>query len=298
MTDICVIGSLNVDVSYRMHRLPVAGETVLATDRARAFGGKGGNQAVAVAALGAEVSFVGAVGADAAGRSYLEHLRTAGIEASGVREIPGVDTGAAMILVDDLGENLIIVDPGANSRLEPQSVEGSIRAHEPTVLLAQLEVPIAALEAAVAAVDARTIVVLNPAPMPADPTLLAGVLRRVDVLVPNRRELGQFAGCEEPRNLQEVTRCLTSLPFHGTVVVTLGADGAVVAEPGRSLVHVQAKVVEPVDTSGAGDAFCGALVVGLAAGADLADAVRRAVDVASESTLVRGAQLAVSPTVP
>ena len=112
MTDICVIGSLNVDVSYRMHRLPVAGETVLATDRARAFGGKGGNQAVAVAALGAEVSFVGAVGADAAGRSYLEHLRTAGIEASGVREIPGVDTGAAMILVDDLGENLIIVDPG------------------------------------------------------------------------------------------------------------------------------------------------------------------------------------------
>ena len=192
MTDICVIGSLNVDVSYRMHRLPVAGETVLATDRARAFGGKGGNQAVAVAALGAEVSFVGAVGADAAGRSYLEHLRTAGIEASGVREIPGVDTGAAMILVDDLGVNLIIVDPGANSRLEPQSVEGSIRAHErpssgPT--RGPDRSPGGRRRG-----GGRADIGAQSRSHASRPDAAGRVLRRVDVLVPNRRELGRSPG--------------------------------------------------------------------------------------------------------
>lgn len=291
MSDVCVVGSLNVDVSYRVRRLPVAGETVLATGRTRAFGGKGGNQAVAAAALGADVRFIGAVGADAAGQNYLTHLRQSGIDVTGVVEIPDVDTGTATIVVDDRGENLIVVDPGANSCLDPKDVRASVRAGAPAVLLAQLEIPIAALETAVGAVAEATTVVLNPAPMPPDPTVLATVLERVDVLVPNRKELGQFAAREEPHSLDEVTRCLSALPFDGTVVVTLGADGAIVVSPGRDPIHIPAMTLEPVDTTGAGDAFCGALAAELASGSDLVDAVRRSVEVAGRSTLVRGAQL-------
>lgn len=291
MSLVCVVGSLNVDVSYRVRQLPVAGETVLATDRARAFGGKGGNQAVAAAALGADVRFVGAVGTDEAGRSYLTHLKERGIDTSGIAEIPDVATGTATIVVDDRGENLIVVDPAANSCLQPGDMLAAVRSGRPAVLLAQLEIPIDALEAAVGAVADETTVVLNPAPMPPDATRLATVLERVDVLVPNRKELGQFAGREEPRSLDEVTRCLSVLPFTGSVVVTLGADGAVVASPGRDPLHVPAMALEPVDTTGAGDAFCGAMAAELAAGTDLMGAVRRAVEVAGRSTLIRGAQL-------
>ncbi|MGN6753350.1 MAG: ribokinase [Intrasporangium sp.] len=295
MSRISVVGSLNVDLGYRVRALPVPGETVLAGDRSRAFGGKGGNQAITVAVLGADVGFVGAVGADDAGESYLSHLRRHGVDVSGVAVVPDVDTGTAIILVDDSGENLIVVDPGANSALEPGWVEGHVRAAEPAVVLAQLEVPVPVLESLAASLAAGVTFVLNPAPMQADPDDLTKLLQRVDVLVPNRKELGQLARTAEPETIAEVQACLGALSFDGTVVVTLGADGAVVREAGGEPTHHPALAVDPVDTTGAGDAFCGALAVGIAEGRELNDAVRRAIEVAGRSTLHRGAQPSQAP---
>jgi ribokinase len=295
MSRISVVGSLNVDLGYRVRALPVPGETVLAGDRSRAFGGKGGNQAVTVAVLGADVGFVGAVGADDAGESYLSQLSRHGVDVSGVAVVPDVDTGTAIILVDDSGENLIVVDPGANSALEPAWVEEHVRAAEPAVVLAQLEVPVPVLEGMAASLAADATFVLNPAPMQADPDDLAKLLQRVDVLVPNRKELGQLAGTAEPETIAEVEACLGALSFDGTVVVTLGADGAVVREAGREPVHHPALSVDPVDTTGAGDAFCGALAVGIAESRELNDAVRQAIEVAGRSTLHRGAQPTQAP---
>ena len=290
MTAICVVGSLNVDLSYRVTTLPVPGETVLAGDRARSFGGKGGNQAVAIAALGGDVSFIGAVGQDEPGRTYLAHLQAHGVEVGGVAELANADTGTAMILVEDSGENLIVVDPGANSLLDAAWVERNLRDRPPKVVLLQLEVPVAALQAAAAAVPKGTLLVLNPAPMPTDSRVLKTLLDPVDVLVPNRKELGQLAGHPEPRTPAEVRGCLADLTFAGTIVVTLGAEGAILVEPGAEPLHYPALQIEPVDTTGAGDAFCGALAFGLAAGHGLDKIVQRAVEVAGASTLTRGAQ--------
>lgn len=291
MSAIGVVGSLNVDLSYRVTALPVPGETVLARDRARSYGGKGGNQAIAAAALGGHVSFIGVVGRDEAGETYLEHLRHAGVDVGGVAQVAGADTGTAMILVDDAGENLIVVDPGANSLLDASWVEPNVRSRPMSVVLLQLEVPLTALEAAAAALPTETVLVLNPAPMPPDVDNLKRLLDRVDVLVPNRKELGQLTGQAEPTTLEQVGECLSILDFNGAVIVTLGADGAIFMEPGAEPIHSPALTLEPVDTTGAGDAFCGALAFELAEGRALDDCVTRAVEVAGKSTLFRGAQI-------
>ncbi len=291
MSGVCVVGSLNIDLSYRVATLPVPGETVLALDRARDYGGKGGNQAIAVAVLGGDVGFIGAVGADEAGQDYLSHLGRHGVDTSGVTQASAVATGTAMVFVDDAGENLIVVDPGANSSVQPDAVSHAVRACSPSAVLAQLEIPIDALEAIVEAIPETATFILNPAPMPSDPNALAKVLPRVDILVPNRRELGQLAGRNEPNTITDVAECLTALRFERSVVVTLGADGAAVFQPGAGLRHIPAVRVDPVDTTGAGDAFCGALATGLAAGLSLDESAREAVKVAGRSTTLRGAQL-------
>ncbi|MCU1537951.1 MAG: ribokinase [Humibacillus sp.] len=295
---ICVVGSLNVDVGYRVATMPTPGETVLGSDRTRSFGGKGGNQAVAAAALGGRVSFVGAVGDDEPARLYLEHLRRLGIDIDGVATLADAPTGEAVVLVDDVGENLIVVVSGANGRLEPEEVAARVRAAEAEVVLAQLEVPVAALEAAAAVLPKAATLVLNPAPMPPLGQGLERLLERVDVLVPNRSELGLLLGRAEPRTLEQVRACLNDLAFHGVVVVTLGADGAVVSPPHAPVQHVPAPAVDPVDTTGAGDAFCGALAVGLSRGQTVLDSVCEAVHVAARSTLHRGAQLVSSADAP
>lgn len=296
MSSICVVGSLNIDLSFAVRQFPVAGETTLATDRARAFGGKGGNQAITVAVLGGDIAFVGAVGADEAGVKYLAHLREHGVDVAGVAIIPGVDTGGAVVLVDDAGENLIVVDPGANSELDAAWVGHHVQQAASAIVLAQLEVPVPVLEAVAESLPEETTFVLNPAPMPADPEALKALLDRADILVPNRKELGQLVARDQPVTLAEVRECLSALQFPRTVVVTLGKDGAVVLEPTSPMAHHPALNIEPVDTTGAGDAFCGALVTGLAHGRSLHDSVDWAIEVAGASTLTRGAQLTRDPT--
>jgi len=277
MVDVVVVGSINRDVVVRVPRHPRPGETVLGLGLSTWDGGKGANQAVAAARLGAQVAFVGRVGADEAGAMLLAGLAEEGIDTRWVQVDGTAPSGMAMITVDPHGENAIVVTPGANDAVGPGDVEraGEALRTAPVVLL-QLEIP---LDAVVhAARLAHGTVVLNPAPaapLPAD------LLAKVDVLVPNRGELEQLVGSADP----EAARRLGV----AAVVVTLGGDGALVVTDDAST-HVPAPVVEVVDTTGAGDAFCGALAAGLASGADLVAAVRRAVVVAAMSTTKPGAR--------
>lgn len=286
---VCVVGSINIDTTLRVPTLPGHGETILAAGRTTSPGGKGANQAVAAATIGSSVRFIGAVGSDEEAERGLAALTGRGIDTTGVRRLDEEPTGTAVVVVADDGENLIIVDPAANDHVDADWVEQAIGDCTGEVVLAQLEVPVAGLLAAVRARPAT--LVLNPAPA-RSAAELADLLPHVDVLVPNRAELGQLAGHETPTSLDDVAACAAALDFPGALVVTLGADGAVIVAPGgRITEHVPTPVVEARDTSGAGDAFCGVLAHELAAGSDLSAAVRRAVALAATSTLHQGAQV-------
>jgi ribokinase len=275
--DVVVVGSANLDLVATTRRLPGPGETVLGSDFAQHPGGKGLNQAVAAARAGASVAFIAAVGDDDAGltlRSVAEHE---GIDVSGVAVAAGVSTGRALITVDERGENSIVVIPGANTLARVASLASPALAPA-TVVLAQLEVPIdtvfAAFRAARAA-GSRT--VLNPAPVPTDglpPELLA----LCDVVVPNEHEVELIGG---------VDRLVAG--GVGAVVVTRGAAGVTVTEADAATWSVAAFDVDPVDTTGAGDAFCGTLACRLATGADLHSAVRSAAAAGALATTVAGA---------
>jgi ribokinase len=282
--EVAVVGSLNLDLVVRVARLPGPGETVSGDDVFRNPGGKGANQAVAAARLGRRVAMVGCVGDDDAGRDLLGSLAADAVDTSQVRVVNGVPSGTALITVSEFGENQIVVSPGANARLTPDDVAAAGPAlAAAAVTLLQLEVP---LETVAAAARAATgTVVLNPAPVRALPQALLG---EVDVLVPNRVELAQLAGGPLPETVEAAVALAGRLAARA-VVVTLGADGALVVEHGQAS-HVPAVPVTAVDTTAAGDAFCGGLADALATGATLQDAARRAVRVAAAACLHRGAQ--------
>ncbi|MGI9006883.1 MAG: PfkB family carbohydrate kinase, partial [Streptosporangiaceae bacterium] len=286
---VAVVGSLNADLTLPVPHLPQPGETVVAAGPAHlAFGGKGANQAVAAAAFGGQVAMIGRVGADEIGLAILADLERLGIDVRGVLASEGDRTGTATIAVDEAGENLILVDPGANRRLIPADVTAAPLGAA-AVLLVQLEIPLTAMQAAVAAAGPRTLVVLNPAP--AEPVGQA-VLDRVDVLVPNRSELGLLAGAAVPGTLDGVANLARKAAVGTDVVVTLGGDGAlVVPGNGGAATHIAAPAATVLDGTGAGDCFCGCLAVLLAEGAvTLAGAARLALAAATISTAGRGAR--------
>ena len=281
---VAVVGSLNLDLVIRVPELPGPGETVSGGDLFRNPGGKGANQAVAAARLGRRVAMIGCVGDDDAGRDLLASLEADGVDGSQVRVVDGVSSGTAFIAVGEDGENQIVVSPGANARLTPDDVAAAAAVlRSAAVTLLQLEVPLETVAAAAGTAGGR--VVLNPAPVRPLPDDLLG---RVDVLVPNRVELAQLTGGPAPDTVEEAARLAGRLPARA-VVVTLGADGALVVEDGQAS-HVPAVPVRPVDTTAAGDAFCGGLADALAGGADLQEAARRAVRVAAAACLRHGAQ--------
>jgi ribokinase len=282
---VTVVGSLNEDVIVTVDRLPGRGETVIGSAVAVLPGGKGANQAAAAGRLGTGVHMVGRVGDDPAAGRQLAALADARVNVGRVRRTEGVPTGTATIPVEaDGGENLIVVVPGANAELTPADVDVE-SVHRAGVLLLQLETPLATVQAAAAAT--RGTVVLNPAPpQPLD----AGLLASIDVLVPNEHELRRLAGEPDvdatPAALAGLARGLAA----HSVVVTLGARGALVV-PGEGPVLLQAPPpVAPVDTTGAGDCFCGALSSALDRGEALAEAVRYAVTAAALSTTGPGAR--------
>ena len=282
---VTVVGSLNLDLVVAVDRLPGRGETVVGLRTTTGPGGKGANQAAAAAALSPEVAMVGRVGDDSAGRSLVHDLAGRGVDVSGVFVTTGVPTGTATVAVEQgSGENLIVVAPGANGELSGDDVQrADVRAAR--VLLAQLEVPLDTVAAAIATATGR--VVLNPAPPAVLPREL---LESVDVLVPNEWELLRLARApsrqESVEELAEIARSLAARD----VVVTMGARGALVVRGAGGHTHVPPPTVTPLDTTGAGDCFCGALCVALADGADLVDAVRFAVAAAALSTTGEGAR--------
>jgi ribokinase len=300
---VTVVGSLNEDVLVAVGRLPGRGETVIGRGAEIAPGGKGANQAAAAGRLGPGVHMVGRVGEDPAGDRQLAALAESQVNVSRVHRTPGVPTGSATIPVEDgTGENLIVVVPGANAELSAADadVEPVRRAD---VVLLQLEVPLDTVYAAAAAAGGT--VVLTPAPpQPLPEDLLA----LVDVLVPNEHELVQLTGAAaEARTPAELIALARGI-VGPVVVVTLGARGALLVRRDGSPALLQAPPpVTHVDTTGAGDCFCGALAQALARGAELPEAVRYAVAAAALSTTGPGARgalpddeavRAVLPTVP
>jgi ribokinase len=288
MTRIVVLGSVNLDLVVPVERQPRPGETLIGGDRAYADGGKGGNQAVAAARLGADVAFVGRVGDDPEGERLRAALVEEGIDVSRLVTDERAPTGMALITVDPEGENAIVVSPGANGRVAAADVRAARELIAGAdVLVLQHEVPAGAVEAAVdAAANAGVRVILNPAPARAVPAL---TLAKVAVLVPNRSELGVLCGAEEPTSVDAAGALAATLSGPAAVVVTLGEEGALIVEAGERTL-VEAPGAEPVDTTGAGDTFCGALAVALGEGELLADAVRFAVRAAALSVRAAGAR--------
>ena len=301
---VVVVGSINVDLVVRVDHLPAPGETVGDASFDRHPGGKGGNQAAAAARLGARVAIVGAVGDDPLGDEARTALDGEGIDLSELAVLPG-PTGVALILVDGRGENVIAVAPGANAGLTP-AIVGVALAHlaigPGDVVLVGHEIPTPTVLAALrAARVAGARIVLNPAPA-------AGIDRQVfglvDLLVPNRVELGQIVAADRRRGGRAADpgaapeRLASDLlvaspdgpPIREAVVVTLGAAGALLVRGDRPAVEVVSPIVDAVDTVGAGDAFVGSLATDLAGGRPLEEAVHRAVTAAALSTLQAGAR--------
>lgn len=283
---VLVLGSINLDVVVSAARLPAPGETVLGGQLQRHPGGKGANQAVAAARSGASVTMIGAVGDDAEGRIGLDALTGEGVDITGVARLDG-PSGVAIIAVDPDGQNQIVVAPGANARVDASAVERTLAALDlrtGDVLLASLEVPVAAVErgCVVAAAQGATVVV-NPAPAAPLPT---SVLEGGPILTPNRSELAALSG------EAVVIVGARDLLARGAraVAVTLGPDGCLLVDASGAN-ELPARVPERVvDTTGAGDTFSGVLAGWLAEGSDLGHAVRAANAAAGLSVRAAGAR--------
>jgi len=289
MPRVVVLGSLNMDLVVRTERMPRPGETVQGSGFRTIPGGKGANQAAAAARLGAHVEMVGRVGDDGFGGELLANLASQGVGASTVRRDPGAATGTATIVVDGRGENAIVIDPGANGRVSLDD----LRAAESLIadsraLMLQFEVPLPIVEAAIhLAADKGVPVFLNPAPAaPVDAAFLAGV----SCLIVNETEAETLSGqaVDDVASAEDAARALHTMG-PPVVIVTLGEQGALLLHDDAAL-HLPTRQVEVVDTTAAGDAFCGALVTARLRGMDWPNSVRYANCAGTLATTVLGAQ--------
>jgi ribokinase len=289
---ITVFGSINMDLVATTPRLPIPGETVPGTSFATAAGGKGANQALAAQRAGATVQMVGAVGRDTFATPALELLDKAGTDLSGIAHVDG-PTGTALILVGGDGENMIAVIPGANGTVDPEQASTAVgKMTDGDILMLQLEVPAASVKAALETAKARGIrSVLNTAPLIDEAAELG---RLADIIIANETEFERLVGRD---NLSTERREELLLDMHRetgqVLIITLGADGVVAAE-GGSLHRTKGLKIEPVDTVGAGDTFCGYLAASLDAGLPFDTALRRAAVAGSLACLKAGAQ----PSIP
>lgn len=289
---ITVFGSINMDLVATTPRLPKPGETVSGTGFATAAGGKGANQALAAKRAGASVRMVGAVGRDEFAAPALDLLEKAETDLSGVARVDG-PTGTALILVGGDGENMIAVVPGANGTLSPGQAAEAVSGSKPgDILMLQLEVPAASVKAALEAAKAHGVrTVLNTAPLIAEAADLA---KLADIVIANETEFELLVGREALTADQREQMLLQMHTETGQIlIITLGAEGVVAAEGGR-LHRTKGLKIEPIDTVGAGDTFCGYLAASLDSGLMLSEAIRRAAVAGSLACLKPGAQ----PSIP
>ncbi|MET1413638.1 ribokinase [Roseibium sp. HPY-6] len=281
---ITVFGSINLDLVVVVRRLPAAGETVSGPDHQTFPGGKGANQALAAKRAGASVTMVGAVGQDAFGALAVANMQHAGVDLAGVRKLPGA-TGLALIGIDAAGENQIIVASGANARVEAEWVEPILAAGG--TLLLQGEVPLAQMQLAVArAKEVGAKVIWNPAPVPEDDFL--SCLDAIDTLIVNESEAAEIAG-RAGVSADPDTFIANFATSSRSVVVTLGSKG-VLAGRGGDRFRCEAPSINAVDTTGAGDAFCGALAASLDKGKPFERALKEGVAAGTLACMATGAQ--------
>jgi ribokinase len=285
MPRIVVIGSANIDLTTFTDVFPRPGETIFGRDFSLGFGGKSANQAVAARLCGADVAMVARVGDDMFGEATIQNFKSFGIDTSGVLMTPGVSTGVAPIFVESNGQNRILVVKGANDRLTPEDVYAAkdvILSSDKVVL--GLEIPVlTSIKALQFAKELGIETIFNPAP--AQVLDLAGV-GCADYVIPNETEAEILSGMPVG-NLDDARKCVKKLRECGLsrVIVTLGANGALFGDH-----HVAPFAVEPVDTTGAGDAFIGSLAVFLSSGYSELEAISRANLYAALSTLSIGTQ--------
>jgi ribokinase len=285
---ILVAGGINLDLVVRTSRLPGRGETIHGRDLVQAPGGKGANQAAAVARQGGAARLLAMVGDDATGTLLLDSVRADGIEARGVQTVHGVASGVALITVADDGANTIVVAPGANAHADAATVEAAAAAFVGArLVMGQLEWPVAAVQALLAQAPPEAIRVLNAAP--ADRRALA-LLSRVDWLIVNESEASLLADVEvsDAATARRAAAILCKFGV-GHAVITLGSKGALLAGP-QGTWQQSAPQVQVLDTTAAGDAFAGAFAVALAEGEAGEAALRRAVAAGSLACTVLGAR--------
>jgi ribokinase len=284
-----VVGSSNMDLVVRSPRIPVSGETILGGDFLMVPGGKGANQAVAIAKLGARAVFVARLGDDVFGRTSLENFKKERVDTRYVTLTPGVPSGVALINVDAAGNNAIVVAPGANAKLSPDDVyRAQAEITAAGAVVAQLEVPLTTVQcAAELAHQAGVKFVLNPAPAQ---KLAPALLSLVTVLTPNEIEAQILTGITvvDPESASAAADRLLEAGVE-SAIITMGAKGFLLAEASRRE-HIAAEKVNVVDTTAAGDAFTGSLAVGVAQGHSLYDSAVLANRAAALSVTRMGAQ--------
>ncbi len=288
---VVVVGTLNVDLVWQVPMLPRPGQTLIADKVERQFGGKGANQAVAAARQGARVALLGAVGDDAEGRAYREHLQREGVDVRAITAVPGVATGTAHVYVDPRGENLIVVDRGANARLDVTPLEQLL--DETDALVVQLECALpAAVEALRLAAATGVRSILNASPVPPD---FPWGRHAIDTVIVNEHECRDCFQ-RAPAELAALSDRARQEFLHerrmSHLVITRGADATLLVAT-TSVLSVPTHPVTPRDTVGAGDTFAGALAAQLAAGFVWERALRHANIAAALSTLALGAQAAM-----
>ncbi|MNV01662.1 Ribokinase [compost metagenome] len=290
---VVVIGSLNMDLVTRAPRLPRGGETLIGESFATVSGGKGANQAVAAARLGAQVSMVGCVGSDAYGKELREALLAEQIDCQAVSTVDG-SSGVALIVVDDNSQNAIVIVAGANGALTPALIgcfDSVLQAAD--VIICQLEVPDATVGHALKrSRELGKTVILNPAP--ASRPLPADWYANIDYLIPNESEASALSGLPvDSRQTAEIAATRLIEMGAGKVIITLGAQGSLFAD-GKGFEHFPAPTVKAVDTTAAGDTFVGGFAAALAGGKSEAEAIRFGQVAAALSVTRAGAQ----PSIP
>lgn len=292
---ILVVGSANTDLVISADHFPLPGETMFGHGFMTNHGGKGANQAVASARLGGNTVFIGKVGDDQFGHSTVEMLRGENIDVSALGVSADAPSGVAIITtLTTTGENSIVLDAGANAQLSAADVQQAERLFsDASIVLMQLETPIEALvEAAALGKKYGAYVVLNPAPAPQEP-LPEALLKNVDLLIPNETEASYISGVEV-KSIDDIPQAMDEIQKLGVkdVIITVGSKG-VCARINGELIQVPAFKVKAVDTTAAGDTFCGALCVALSEGKSLPDAILFGNKAASISVTRRGAQMSM-----